>query len=81
MAIDPKYDITQPLDDPQDYSGMSSNVLFGNEMRSRPNNSMMMSRQGGILGGSNNVGMLGAENAAAQAKRILMNGKCVIGKA
>ena len=70
MAIDPKYDITQPLDDPQDYSGMSSNVLFGNEMRSRPNNSMMMSRQGGILGGSNNVGMLGAENAAAQAKRI-----------
>jgi len=70
MAIDPKYDITQPLDDPQNYSGMSSNVLFGNEMRSRPNNSMMMSRQGGILGGSNNVGMLGAENAAAQAKRI-----------
>ena len=70
MAIDPKYDITQPLDDPQDYSGMSSNVLFGNEMRNRPNNSMMMSRQGGILGGGSNVGMLGAENAAAQAKRI-----------
>ena len=74
MAIDPKYDITQPLDDPQDYSSMSSNVLFGNEMRDRPNNSMMMSRQG-VLGGGSNVGMLGAENAAAQAKRIFDEGQ------